>query len=131
MKRKGFTLVELLAVLVILGMLSLIVVPNVISVMKNQKNNLYNTQINLIIDAAEGYVAENVFSITDEELANGYSIYLKDLYQKGYLQNKIQNPNTGENFGQCLKIVVAKVATETENYSYTVVEETISNENGC
>ena len=45
--KKGFTLAELLAVIVILGLLALIAVPVVLNKIKSTKEDLYNNQIEM------------------------------------------------------------------------------------
>ena len=50
MKNKGFTLVELLAVLVILGLLITLAVPNILGVSKNVKEKSYQTKILILFD---------------------------------------------------------------------------------
>lgn len=71
--KKGFTLVELLAVIVILGVLLMIAVPAVQNVIKKTKNNATQKQAELFIDAAKK------MAIIDEP-ANDKVIYkLSDL----------------------------------------------------
>lgn len=52
MKKKGFTLIELIAVIVIMGLLLLIVLPATTRLMKENKNKKYDEYYNLIEKAA-------------------------------------------------------------------------------
>jgi prepilin-type N-terminal cleavage/methylation domain-containing protein len=59
MNKKGFTLVEVLAVIVILGILSSFVVPSVFKMIKNAKENSFNTLIDSIEENAKLYVSRH------------------------------------------------------------------------
>jgi type IV pilus assembly protein PilA len=59
MNKKGFTLVELLAVLVILSLLMVIAVPASINVSKKVKAKMYNNKVSLIKDAALLWAQDN------------------------------------------------------------------------
>lgn len=65
MKRKGFTLVELLAVIIVIAIISLIIFPVVTKQISKSKQDLYNVQIENIIKAAKDMVLDNP-SLLDE-----------------------------------------------------------------
>lgn len=71
--KKGFTLVELLAVIVILGVLLMIAVPAVQNVIKKAKNNATQKQAELFIDAAKK------MAIIDEATSDMVIYKLRDL----------------------------------------------------
>ena len=58
MKKEGFTLVEILAVVAILGILSLIAVPNVLKYLNESRKRAMITQENTILDAANLYITD-------------------------------------------------------------------------
>lgn len=61
---KGFTLVELLAVIAIMGMLAVIMVPTISGVIEeNKTNNLKNLE-NSIKSSARAYISDNRYEIS-------------------------------------------------------------------
>ena len=58
-KKNGFTLVEILAVVVILAILSLIAIPVVSKIIQESKEKLYREQVDRILEAAEKYMQDN------------------------------------------------------------------------
>ena len=56
MKKQGFTLVELLAAIVIMGVIALIVFPSVSSYITKSRNKSYNIQVDLLEKAAKKWV---------------------------------------------------------------------------
>lgn len=72
MNKKGFTLVELLAVITLLSILMAIAVPNVISTINNNKRNNFLTDATRLIAKAEYLVASS--KIARDELKNGNNV---------------------------------------------------------
>ena len=60
MNKNGFTLVELISVIVLLGLLMVIAVPNALNLSKKVKEKSYNTKIDLIEQAANNYGQTNI-----------------------------------------------------------------------
>ncbi len=56
MKKNGFTLIELIAAIAIIAVITLMVVPNVISIFNKSKRSILDTQISNIKDASLLYV---------------------------------------------------------------------------
>ena len=60
MKNKGFTLVELLAVIVILGIILLVVMPSVTGILNRSQNRLNDEQEQAILNAARQWGTSNL-----------------------------------------------------------------------
>lgn len=84
MNKRGFTFVELIAVIAIIGILSVIVVPNIIKINQNVDVRLAEEKKDHIINAAELYGNNNpdLFAGTDTA-----EIKVNDLVIAGYLDN--------------------------------------------
>ena len=66
--KKGFTLVELLVVITLVGVLGLITVPIINDVIKNSRNKAFRETVINIVEVAKIYNAENdYFAIPDGE----------------------------------------------------------------
>ena len=119
MKKEGFTLVELLAVIVIIGIIYLIVFPSVTSFINKSKEKSYNIQVDLIEKASKKWVVDN----TDELLKkdpyhlNNINLTLTTLKKDGYLQDEfIENPKTKKIMTGC---VVVSYQSNKNQYEYT------------
>lgn len=83
MNKKGFTLTELLAVIVILGVLLTIAVPSVLYINDLLKDNMYDKKLKFIEQAAQLYGQDNADYIP--ETAGGIDIKVKELRDSGYV----------------------------------------------
>ena len=118
MNKKGLTLTEMLAVLVILGMISLIAYPKITNSLKTYRSDLYTSQVESIKGAAESYVADHIDSIECSEEGTKNEITLLELQNNGYIDENIKNPNTGEFFSTSSKVNVT-CKKVNDNYKYT------------
>lgn len=89
-KRTGFTLVELLAVIVILAIILMITVPGVLSIINKTKNEAYESQQKMIKEATRNYLVGQ----RNQVVWNGQQtiIGLTDLQDAGYLEKNLIDP---------------------------------------
>lgn len=66
-KKYGFTLVELLSVIIIIGLLATILIPNVSNIIDKAKSKTFKEDAKAIIRSAENYFADNEFSLQEGE----------------------------------------------------------------
>ena len=120
MKTKAFTLIEILVVLVIIGILSVIVIPDIYKVINKTKINSYNNLINLIEGSAKLYVSQNKDEIKDIILNEGrYIITLEQLVDNNLLKTPIIDPRTDEEISLDKRILVKRRSLKNENvFSY-------------
>lgn len=85
-KDKGFTLVELLAVLIVMGIIALLVVPNISKTISNSEESAMNKSLESLVSAADNYYNMNVFEVPPY----GSPLEFKDinlLVKEGYASN--------------------------------------------
>ena len=117
--KKGFTLIELMAVIFILGIVSTIAVVAVDKTIKDNKEKLYQAQISNIEDAARTWGDAHINLLPDEK--NGaISIPLLVLKQDGLLNQEYKNPKNEELFFDNMYI---DISYENGTYIYNVVED--------
>lgn len=114
--KKGFTLAELLAVIVILGVIALITIPIVTKTLSSYRTRLCDDQIANIKEAARVWGSDNLLSLPDKEGAE-LTLTLKDLQDKGYIDKGINNPKNKKEIEPTTEIVIKRVG---KKYTYTV-----------
>lgn len=121
MKKNAFTLVELLATIVILSLLALFTITTASSQYKNKKDSLYNSQLQTIKMAAEMWGSENKNKLIEYSDANCISLTLGYLKEEGYIDNDIKNPKTGELLKD--EEIFVNIIKKTQGYNYDVVDD--------
>lgn len=113
MNKKGFTLVELLAIIFILTVLMVIVLPTVSSVINKSKEATKDVQINYILKAAYDYSLKNGVDLPDYNQKK--YITLNELKSNDLIDGDVINPTTKEKFDDDLVISISNVGS---NYKY-------------
>ncbi len=121
MKRNGFTLAELLGVMVILSLISIITIPAVTDSLNNYKAKLCNTQLDEIKAAAKSWATDNIGLLPTEEGAE-YQVTLGDLSSSGFIDKKVNNPVTNEDFD--LDTTIITITRTGKRYTYSIDEGT-------
>ena len=107
MNKKGFTLAELIGVIVVLSLICLITVPAIASVLKTNKKSLCETQLKNVLAAAKSYVSENLLSMPIND--GDYKIItIGDLIENGFIEENIQDPVTKEEIDPEIEITIKK-----------------------
>ena len=100
MKKNGFTLVELLAVIVIMAILLTIAVPNVIGVSNKIRKNMYCSKIDDIEAAAKLYGNDYIDEI--EKSGNEKIIYVYTLVENNMFKKEKDNCVLKSNDNPCI-----------------------------
>lgn len=126
MNKQGFTLVEILAVIIILSLITLLTSTAVTKVVKETKIDISSAQKRLIQSASEAWIADNIDRLPD----GGKCAYLtlEDLKEYGLLESSIINSNTGKEIPNDTKIKITASLNEYNklNYTYEVDADDIS-----
>lgn len=121
MNKKGFTLAEIIGVVVILGLIALLAFPPLLNMIKNGENKLSDSAKTLIYTASSQYTAKYINDFPKNQ-GNVYCITLEDLIKEEFLSSSIQNENLGD-FGLQTKI---KITINNESkYDYIIDNDCI------
>lgn len=121
MKKSGFTLVELLGVIVVLGIVGMITVPIISSVINSSKDKALAAQQDSIKLAAKHYVDANIYGMPTCTAASGQTclakqITLGELKKTGFLESSdIDNPKSGTKYSDTDKV---NINMKNGNYTY-------------
>lgn len=119
--KKGFTLVEMLAVIVILAIISLIIFPEVNKMIKNSKQKSYNTQINSLIDATKKMVSKDSTRLPEMIDGEKRCITLTELKLAGEIdKDVIDDPRNTSH--KLTGVIVIEYSREYQQYIYTYNE---------
>lgn len=131
MNKKGFTLVELLATIAIMGIMSGIAIMGVGRIIKKSRINYYKAEKNMIEIAAKNYFADHR-SLLPKKTNQLREIDVETLWTTKYLEKK---PMSHNNKTTCLssvakksKITIKKISKDKYEYKVDLYCEGIDEE---
>ena len=104
--KRGFTLAELMGVLVVLALIGMIAIPSVTKTIKENKKNLCKIGFTNIIEETKGWAGDNIQRLPGQNEST--EVYFSDLVKYGYSEDKLVDPKTKEEFGDKWKVVITK-----------------------
>ena len=102
--KRGFTIIELVVVIVLLSLIGLFTFPSISKTIKGRKETLYNVQVDNIKTSAENYINKNKLLSDNDKVV----ITLCQLKQEGFEDEALKNPITGNYFPDDSKVYVTK-----------------------
>jgi prepilin-type N-terminal cleavage/methylation domain-containing protein len=117
MKKRGFTLVEVLAVIVVLGLLIAMITPVVTNLIKDSEDTLYKKQVDSIVVATKKYMVEHSELLPN--VGESYSVCVSDLINLGVIDSEqVIDPKSKNEMTGCVSIVYDENFNQYEyNYS--------------
>ena len=114
MNKKGFTLVELLAVIVVLAIILAIAVPTISKIIETSQTNAFKTNEKMVVKATKTYIGTNE-SLLPTNIGETREVTLDTLKSSGYI-NSIIAPD--DKVTECDGyVIVTKI--NNGNYEYT------------
>ena len=116
--KKGFTLVELIAVVAFIAIIILIATPNIINQIRKNKEVRYTNFVGDLCLAAEAYMNKNDLNEDLQEENDTVTISISDLISDGYIKSTLTNPKTNATITNDLLEVKLD---SNENYDCTLL----------
>ena len=112
--KKGFTLIELMAAVIIIALVALLTFPNIVSRIKEAKDENKDNVEKVVISSSKKYVNDNIDSFNEN---NTYCLSIKTLIDNDYLKEDIV---TDEDYN--ISSYYVKVKYE-DDFNYEIVKE--------
>ena len=94
--RRGFTIIEMLFAILMLAIISAIAIPSIINQVSNKKEDLNNTSLNMIYNAATLYMDDYEIA-SNRSVGDTYCVSLDKLVKEEYLSTPLKDYTTGDN----------------------------------
>ncbi|MEI3508386.1 MAG: prepilin-type N-terminal cleavage/methylation domain-containing protein [Bacilli bacterium] len=119
MREKGFTLIELIGVIVLVSLMVLIIIPTVEKAVKKGEENADKQLKDNMILAAKSWAVDNKGKMPQEPGVK-INIWLSDLQKDGYIERDIKLPSTGASIDEaCIEVTNKSSGVAKKNvYDY-------------
>ena len=122
----GFTLIEMLIILIFISIITLMTVPNITNMLKKGEEDKYTVFLNSVYLATEAYIEKNKddYPTLNIEGAKTY-IYMKDLVDDKFVSTNLVNPKYCVD-GECTSRTVAQcndVVCVVDDYTIVVTKD--------
>ena len=117
--KKGFTLAELIGVVIILALIALLAFPPILNSIRKTKGELSDASKEILYNATNLYVSENLNDFPKYN-GNTYCVTLNTLVTGEYLPTKVYDATTGEEISLDSKV---EVKVENDSYTYNMNNE--------
>lgn len=124
MKKRGFTLVEMLGVMTLLAVIFALIYPNITNMLEKGKENEIKEYESNIFLATEAYINSDK-NLSSQLINEGdeISVNFNVLLQSGYLSSNIVDPKTGESVTQNPSNKKVTVTVTNKKFIYSITSE--------
>ena len=117
--KNGFTLIEIIGIIILLGVIGLLVYPTIMRIIGDSKEDLYKKNVSEIERLAANWASLNESKLpTMDEM--GYYIKIEVLKNEGFIEEDIINPKTEEPMLGCVGITYDK---PKDKYTYKYYDD--------
>ena len=114
-REKGFTLIELIGVIVIISVICIIVTPTIINQLNNKKEKVSSAQKQILFTAADQYLEQNkdIYQLTSGDI---YCVSVSQLIADGLLKTPVIDATTGNEIDKNTNIKITVSHNENKTY---------------
>ena len=118
--RKGFTLVELIGVVILIGLIALIAIPSVDYIINKTKDNAYEATVKTLMTGLHNWVTDNKELVYED--GTEILLTLTDLKEQGYVDFDIRNPKTKLCLANNMQFKITRVKSEEKDkYEFEIM----------
>lgn len=110
MNTKGFTLIELTAIIVVLAAIFLVSFPSLLNTAKSDEDKKYDDMVEDLCLAGESYIYANIEYLGELTVGESLEINIETLINYGNIDNDLKNPETG-------------ISVENDILKYTILSD--------